>query len=83
MKLVYDREVFSPSACFTTKITEHFRFNPMLEEEDDFTLKDYKMPVPMAARSEARTVFGNSNTGFAGSNPARGMDVGLRFVLCR
>jgi hypothetical protein len=37
----------------------------------------------MAAHSKARTVFGSSNTGIAGSNPSRGMDVCLRFyVLC-
>jgi hypothetical protein len=31
--------------------------------------------VPMAERSEARTVSGRSNTGIMGSNPTRGMDV--------
>jgi hypothetical protein len=37
----------------------------------------------MGARSEPRTVFGRSNNGIAGSNPARGMDVCRRFsVLC-
>jgi hypothetical protein len=37
----------------------------------------------MAARSKASTVFGRSNIGIAVSNPARGMDVCLRFsVLC-
>jgi hypothetical protein len=41
------------------------------------------LPVPMAARCKARTVFGRSNTGIAGSNPAPVMDVCLRFfVLC-
>jgi hypothetical protein len=36
-----------------------------------------------ADRSEASTVFGRSNVEIAGSNPARGMDVCLRFsVLC-
>jgi hypothetical protein len=29
----------------------------------------------MVARTEARTVFGRSNTGIVGSNPTRGMDV--------
>jgi hypothetical protein len=39
--------------------------------------------VPMAARSEARTVFCRSNTGIVGSNPTQGMDVCPRFsVLC-
>jgi hypothetical protein len=33
----------------------------------------------MAERSEARTVFGRSNTGIVGSNPTRGMDVCPRF----
>jgi hypothetical protein len=37
----------------------------------------------MAARSEARSVFDSLNAGIAVSNPARGMDVCLRFsVLC-
>jgi hypothetical protein len=45
----------------------------------------YKLnvPVPMGARSEARTIFGCSNPGIVGSNPTRGMDVCPRFsVLC-
>jgi hypothetical protein len=33
----------------------------------------------MAARSKDRTVFGRSNIGIAGSNPAQGMDVCPRF----
>jgi hypothetical protein len=37
----------------------------------------------MAERSEARTVFGRSNTGIVGSTLTRGMDVCPRFlVLC-
>jgi hypothetical protein len=40
-----------------------------------------KGPVSMAARSEASTVFGRSNTGIAGSNPVRGMDVCLFFCV--
>jgi hypothetical protein len=41
------------------------------------------VPVPVAERSEERTVFGRSNTGIVGSNPTRGMDVCPRFsVLC-
>jgi hypothetical protein len=39
------------------------------------------VPVPMAARSKARTLFDRSNTGITGSNPARGMDVCLRFPV--
>jgi hypothetical protein len=38
-------------------------------------------PVPVAALSKARTVFDRSNSGIAGSNPTRGMDVCLR-VFC-
>jgi hypothetical protein len=39
--------------------------------------------VPMAARSKTRTVFGRSNTGIAGLNSARGVDVCPRFsALC-
>jgi hypothetical protein len=48
-----------------------------LESNNDI----YKVlsPVPMAARSKARTVFGRSNIGIIGSNPAQGMDVCPRF----
>jgi hypothetical protein len=35
----------------------------------------------MAERSEASNVFGRSNIGIAGSNPARGIDVYLRFSV--
>jgi hypothetical protein len=41
------------------------------------------MPVSIAARSKASTVFGRSNIGIVGSNRVRGMDVYLCFsVLC-
>jgi hypothetical protein len=37
----------------------------------------------MAARSKARTVFGRSNIGIMGCNPAQGIDMYPRFsVLC-
>jgi hypothetical protein len=37
----------------------------------------------MAELSKASTIFGRSNIGIAGSNPARGTDVCLRLsVLC-
>ena len=39
------------------------------------------MPVPVAARSKA-WVYGRSLAGIVGSNPAEGMDVCLRWVLC-
>jgi len=43
-----------------------------------------KQTVPMAAWSEAHTVFNCSNIGIVSSHPARGMDVCPRFsVLCR
>jgi hypothetical protein len=41
--------------------------------------KGWEAPVLLAERSEARTVFGRSNTGIVGSNPTRGMDVCPRF----
>jgi hypothetical protein len=43
-------------------------------------------PVSIAERSKASTVFGRSNIGIAGSNPARDMDVCVLLccvVLCR
>jgi hypothetical protein len=33
------------------------------------------MPITVAARSKARTVFALSNAGIVGSNPTHGMDV--------
>jgi len=39
------------------------------------------MPVPMAMRSKAHTVFNHSNTGIMGSNAARGMDVSMFFCV--
>jgi hypothetical protein len=38
-------------------------------------------PVPVVARSEARTVFDRSKTGIVGSNPAGGMGVCPRFSV--
>jgi hypothetical protein len=41
------------------------------------------MPISIAERSEASTVFGRSNVEIAGSNTAGGIDVCLCFcVLC-
>jgi hypothetical protein len=39
------------------------------------------VPVSMAARSKASTVFDRSNIRIAASNPARGMDVCLCFSV--
>jgi hypothetical protein len=60
--------------------------------EDNFTVLQYaqilvqlmwKLPVSIAERSETRTVFGRSNVEIEVSNPARAMDLCLRFpVLC-
>jgi hypothetical protein len=36
------------------------------------------VPITVAARSKARTVFARSNTGTVGSNPTQGMDVYVR-----
>jgi hypothetical protein len=45
--------------------------------------KAFITSVSMAEQSEANTVFGRSNIGITGSNPAQGMDVCLRLsVLC-
>jgi hypothetical protein len=49
-----------------------------------FDILSPPLPVPVAARSNARTVFDRSNTGIVGSNRDRGMDVCPRFsILCR
>jgi hypothetical protein len=48
-----------------------------------FSLLVFTLPVSVVARSKASTVFGRSNIGITGSNPARGIDVCLCFsVLC-
>jgi hypothetical protein len=47
------------------------------DDDDD----DDDKPVPMAARSNARTVFNRSNTGIVVSNPDRGMDVSAFFCV--
>jgi hypothetical protein len=39
------------------------------------------MPVPVAERSKASTVFGHSNTGIVGLNSSRDMDVCPRFCV--
>jgi hypothetical protein len=55
---------------------------------DPKILSSTLLPITVAARSKAGNVFALSNTGIAGSNPTRGMDVCPRFfcvcvVLCR
>jgi hypothetical protein len=40
------------------------------------------MPITVAARSKAWTVFARSNTGIVGSNPIWGIDVSVYVVLC-
>jgi hypothetical protein len=41
------------------------------------------MPITVAARSKAWTIFARSNAGILGSNPAQGMDVCVRlFCVC-
>jgi hypothetical protein len=44
-------------------------------QENDFINRI--MPIAVAARSEARTVFARSNTAIVSSNPTGGMDVCL------
>jgi hypothetical protein len=41
----------------------------------------HQLPITVAARCKAWTVFARSNTGVVGSNPIRGMDVCVR-LLC-
>jgi hypothetical protein len=53
----------------------------ILFKELQNVMKKVDMPITGAARSKARNVFARSNTGVAGSNPTRGMDVCLR-VFC-
>jgi hypothetical protein len=38
---------------------------------------DVTVPITVAARSRARTVFARSNAGIVGSNPTQGIDVFL------
>jgi hypothetical protein len=50
-----------------------------------FTIIFCNVPVEVTARSKAPTVFDLSNTGIAGSNPSRGMELCSRFSVscCR
>jgi len=45
------------------------------ETKKPFSCLNIYAPVPVAARSKARSVFHLSNTGIGGSDPARGMDM--------
>jgi hypothetical protein len=46
-------------------------------------LQEACMPITVAARSKAWTIFARSSTGVVGSNPARGMCVCIRlFCVC-
>jgi hypothetical protein len=48
-----------------------------------FTTCRFSVPITVAARSKARTVFARSNTGIVGSNPTQGMDACLHlFCFC-
>jgi hypothetical protein len=38
-------------------------------------ISTYELPITVAARSEAWTVFAPSNTGIVGSNPTQDMDI--------
>jgi hypothetical protein len=61
----------------------NFEPNPQEIFCGPFSYRRVREPVSVAERSEASTVFGRSNVEISGSNPARGMDVCLRFsVLC-
>jgi hypothetical protein len=40
------------------------------------------VPITVAARSKAWTVFARSNPGIVESNPTQGMDVWCVFILC-
>jgi hypothetical protein len=44
----------------------------------------YSLPVTIATRSRASTVFSSSDAGIAGSNPTHGVDVWCVcvFILC-
>jgi hypothetical protein len=47
----------------------------------DFTTVWLMLPISVAARAKAWTVFARSNTGIVGSNPTQGMDACVR-LLC-
>jgi hypothetical protein len=47
-----------------------------------FFLYLVQMPITVAARFVARTVFAHSNSGIAGSNPIQGLDVCILCLCC-
>jgi hypothetical protein len=55
------------------------KFDPV---EKKLSQYKQKMPVSITVRSKASTVFSRSDVEIAGSSPARGMDVCLRYCVC-
>jgi hypothetical protein len=78
----------SLSLCYNKSFQNVYKFKNMgttltNRHEVEIRGKIKSGPVSMAERSEARTDFGRSNTGIAGSNPNLGMDACPRFsVFC-
>jgi hypothetical protein len=48
---------------------------PRIRQDNSMKVYIRGMPITVAARSKAWTVFARSNTGIVGSNPTQGMDV--------
>jgi hypothetical protein len=65
------------------QISQKMNHHTQKLEMMNYETYEYLQPVPVAAPSEALSVFDRSNTGIVRSNPTRGIDVCPRFsVLC-
>jgi hypothetical protein len=80
---------YSPQHTFQTPSVYVFplmwktKFHTHTKNKYNYSSAYLIWPISIAERSEASTVFGRSNVEIASLNPARGMDVCLRFsVLC-
>jgi hypothetical protein len=79
-------KLISYCSCFVMLVCGCETWSLTLREEHRLTVFENRVlrsPVSIAARSKASTVFGRSNIGIAGLNPAQGMYVCPCFsVLC-
>jgi hypothetical protein len=66
---------FSENCCFALREAYRLRVSDKWVLRTIFEPKREEVPITVAARSKARTVFARSNAGIVGSNPTRGMHV--------
>jgi hypothetical protein len=78
-----DRCVIVNYACHLSLLDRCLRYSAKLKNDLFFDVYRRCMPITVAARSKAWTVFARSNTGIVGTNPSPVMDVYVRlFCVC-